>query len=87
MTLRACCLLAALMMATSGCATNGRGLQFPRLFGPGTLDSQRNNASLHDPYPDPEAGPEVVGGRPRDFQKPLAEPVRSRWLTDSWWQR
>ena len=40
-----------------------------------------------DPYPDPNAGPEVVGGRPREFQKPLPEPVRSRYLTDSWWQR
>lgn len=81
-------LLAALAACTLGCA-NGRfmGLEWPHLRGPGPLNYQRNSAALHDPYPDPNLGPEVVGGRPREFQKPLAEPVRNRWLTDSWWQR
>lgn len=82
------CILALLALSAGGCA-NGRfwELEMPRLFQPGPLDYQRNNASLHDPYPDPDAGPQVDGGRPREFQKPLAEPARNRWLTDSWWQR
>ena len=53
----------------------------------GPLSYQRQNAILHDPYFDNDLGPEVVGGRPREFQKPLPEPVRSRWLSDSWWAR
>jgi hypothetical protein len=87
MKLHALCLLALLAFSTLGCA-GGRRLEWPQ-FGrpPGTSEAQRNNANLHDPYPDPDAGPPVVGGRPREFQKPLAEPARSRWLTDSWWQR
>ncbi len=67
---------------TSGC-TAGR----PNLRQPGDLQTQRFNAIAHDPYTDVDAGPEVVGGRPRDFQKPLPEPVRNRWLMDSWWWR
>jgi hypothetical protein len=58
------------------------------LWGPaGPIQQQQYNASLHDPYPDNEAGPAIEGGRPRDFQVPLAEPVRNRWLRDSWWAR
>jgi hypothetical protein len=68
--------------AISGC-TSGR----PNLLHPGDLQSQRFNAIAHDPYTDADAGPEVVGGRPREFQKPLPEPVRNRWLMDSWWSR
>lgn len=89
MTKQALLLLALLAASTSGCA-GGRflGLEWPRFgYPPGTVEAQRNEASLHDPYPDPDAGPAVVGGRPREFQKPLSEPTRSRWLTDSWWQR
>ncbi len=74
--------LAVLALTNAGCTP--RRAVGP---GPGTVQSQRYEAALHDPYPDGDLGPEVIGGRPRDFQKPLAEPVRSRWLTDSWWQR
>jgi hypothetical protein len=42
------------------------------------MQQQRLSATVHDPYADVDAGPEIVGGRPREFQKPLAEPVRSR---------
>ena len=45
---------------------------------PGTAETQQNRAiAQHDPYPDPEAGPEVLGGRPLGFQTPPAEPA---WL-------
>ncbi|MBM3998350.1 MAG: membrane or secreted protein [Planctomycetes bacterium] len=71
---------AATLLAQPGCT-------WPRFGGPGTAPYQQYQATLHDPYPDSDLGPEVVGGRPREFQKPLAEPVRSRWLRDSWWSR
>ena len=74
-------LLASLVVLAVGCNS------FPRLYGPGTSRVQQLNASVHDPYADSDAGPEVVGSRPRDFQKPWAEPVRSRLLRESWWGR
>lgn len=55
--------------------------------GPGSIQHQQYNATLHDPYADNDAGPEVVGARPREYQKPLPEPVRSPLLRDMWWSR
>lgn len=82
---RAVMLTVTLLLVSAGVAgcTSGR----PNLRHPGDLQTQRFNAIAHDPYTDVDAGPEVVGGRPRDFQKPLPEPVRNRWLMDSWWWR
>jgi len=68
-----------LLLPTAACFGGRRGA-------PGTVQQQRYQATLHDPYPDGDGGPEVVGGRPREFQKPLAEPARNRWLRDTWWQ-
>ena len=71
----------SIALLSSGCG-------YRPFVGPaGTLAYQRQNATLHDPYPDNDLGPEVVGGRPREFQKPLGEPVRNRWLYDTWWTR
>jgi hypothetical protein len=56
-------------------------------FHPGTIEQQRLRATIHDPYPDPDAGPEIEGGRPRDYLNPLPEPVRNRIFVDSWWGR
>ena len=70
------------LLVLSGCVAGQ-----PNWLHPGSLQSQRYNAIAHDPYADSDAGPEIVGGRPRDFQKPLPEPVRNRWLMDSWWSR
>lgn len=72
-------------LVLAGCfvvVTLGCGAPRPLLAPPGPVRYQQNNASYHDPYSDVDAGPEVVGGRPRDFQKPNAEPVRSRVYTD-----
>lgn len=55
----------------------GCGLRRPFERPPGTVDTQRQEASRHDPYVDNDAGPEVVGGRPREFNKPWAEPRRN----------
>ena len=67
---------------TAGCARR------PKIFSPpGSTTYQRYHATIHDPYPDRDLGPEVVGGRPREFDQPLPEPVRNRWLRDSWWSK
>ena len=64
--------------ALAGCAADGR------LFNPGNIYSQRLRATIHDPYSDQDLGPEVVGGRPRDYQQQLPEPVRNRLYVDSY---
>jgi len=40
---------------------------------PGTIWQQRNRAVQFDPYPIDHMGPAIVGGRPREYAKPLAE--------------
>ena len=68
-------------LVAGGCASGG-GYS---IFQPGTIQQQRLRATVHDPYPDQDLGPEVVGGRPREYQQPLPEPVRNRIFADSWW--
>jgi len=50
----------------------------PTLLHPGPAYFQRNNAQQFDPYPPNDMGPEIVGGRPIDFQKPPDEVRRAR---------
>jgi len=69
-------------LAAGGCAG-----YHPRVWQPGTIQQQRLRATIHDPYPDPDMGPKIDGGRPREYQEPLPEPVRNRLFTDSWWWR
>ena len=77
-------LIITLLCFPSGCvAPNGGplfGLHWPELGNPGTMQQQRNNAALNDPYADAYAGPAFDGARPREFAKPLAEPVRNRLI-------
>ena len=70
-------LVAAGLAVDTGCATPHRDF-----WHPGTIESQRLRATIHDPYPDPDFGPEVVGGRPRDYSQPLPEAVRNRLYAD-----
>ncbi len=72
--------LAGLMMviALSGCASRP-GWGFP--WGQGTTDRQKARAVVHDPYTLNDIGPEVSGGRPRDFGDPQAEAKRAH-VTD-----
>lgn len=72
--------LAAATLCQSGCAGNPRLFGRPRWFNPGTIAAQRYRAIQHDPYVDNEMGPEVVGGRPRSFVRPLPEPVKNQPL-------
>lgn len=66
--LRAVCLLVAvLVMVLSGC-------QNRKIFGPpGTMESQRTRAMLHDPFPNDEVAPKIFGARPLGFDRPRAE--------------
>lgn len=52
---------------------------------PGTLQAQRLDAVIHDPYADDEAGPPIVGGRPREYQQPISEASRSQLIWNRWW--
>ena len=49
----------------------------PQLLHPGPAGYQRYNATIHDPYPLPDVGPEIVGGRPREYATPVSEVDRS----------
>ena len=52
-----------------------QGYRLP--FGPpGTINEQRNRAAIHDPFPETDVGPDVIGGRPREFDRPLPEAKR-----------
>lgn len=64
----------AAMAMFAGCA-NRQGWGFGS--GQGTIDRQKARAAVHDPYPLNDIGPEVVGGRPREYYNPQAEVVRS----------
>jgi hypothetical protein len=46
-------------------------------WGQGSVDRQKARSVVFDPYPLNDIGPEVVGGRPRGFQQPLAEAKRN----------
>jgi len=53
-------------------------VRMPQLYHPGPAGIQRANAEQFDPYPQNDVGPEIVGGRPLDFQKPPDELRRVR---------
>lgn len=68
-------LLGAMLASAGGCRTHRP------VFGPqGTVYHQRLDAAVFDPFVDNQAGPEVVGGRPRTFQQPWSEAQRSQTL-------
>jgi hypothetical protein len=77
-----------LILAAAACILGGGCAALPPKFSsPGTIEQQRLRATIHDPYPDPDAGPELDGNRPRDYAMPLPEAVRNRVFVDSWWGR
>ena len=56
-------------------------------FNPGPAEHQQSQAEQFDPYPENEPGPELVGARPMEYDKPLAEVKRARWLPWNWGRR
>src|SRR4051812_2931157 len=83
-----------LLLVVAGCA-NGRTAQQPpppnnpyMARGQGAVPRlQRMETERFDPYPMTNVGPEVMGGRPQDFDKPRAEPTRGRWWQPSSFRR
>ncbi|MEM6798609.1 MAG: hypothetical protein AAF589_03765 [Planctomycetota bacterium] len=70
--------LALLLAAmTAGCSPY---MRTPNLLHPGPAGPQRTDAIYHDPYPLDDVGPEIVGGRPRGYQRPVPETLRGRLL-------
>ena len=69
----------ALAAAAGGCTPEAhRYIRFPDFLHPGWAHQQRREAVEHDPYPLDDVGPEVVGGRPREYARPLNEVERAR---------
>jgi hypothetical protein len=73
-------LLAVACLSLAACSS---AVHKPQLLHPGPAPYQRALAEQFDPYPLPDLGPDVVGGRPRDFAKPRNEVQRSRQFLDS----
>ena len=70
------CFLVLVTGTMVGCSPSVR---MPRWYNPGTAGYQRYQAEQkYDPYPLPDAGPEIVGARPRGFQTPRTDVERSR---------
>ncbi len=78
--IQVCLLGSLLLLGIAGCQSLPSDL-FQQ--SPGSSYQQQSRAVLHDPYPNTDAAPEVVGGRPRGYQQPLAEPVNNRLFVDS----
>lgn len=68
--------LLILMMSSMffGCTHRPRAWGFPGAQG--TIERQKSRATIHDPYPLNDIGPEVIGGRPREFMWPQSEAAR-----------
>ncbi|HVC98073.1 MAG TPA: hypothetical protein VND64_30665 [Pirellulales bacterium] len=77
-----------LIALAAGCTgPNGERREgWPRLFGPGPADYQRQRAQRFDPYADPNMSNDnnMQDARPRDYQLPPAEPTRDRWQPGRW---
>ena len=74
-------LFCGLLVAICGCRPFIAKLQEP----PGSIQQQRFEAVLHDPYPTPHGIPAVEGARPLGYLIPLPQPVQDRFLQDSYW--
>jgi hypothetical protein len=67
------------LAALTGCTAEvHRYVRFPDFLHPGWAQHQRSEAIEHDPYVLNDVGPEVVGGRPREYLQPVNEVERAR---------
>lgn len=62
------------LLVGTGCPNLAR----PNWGNPGTVQQQRLRSVATDPYPERQSGPEMVGVRPREYDRPLPEAVRSQ---------
>ena len=77
---RRCAVITSLItLSAMGCTPEAhRYIRFPNLSSPGPAPYQRAEAIRHDPYPLNDVGPEIEGGRPREYQQPVNEVERAR---------
>ena len=68
-------LIVVASLAAVGCSS---AIRYPKLHGPGPAKYQRANAEAFDPYPLPDLGPPIDGGRPREFGIPRNEVERAQ---------
>ncbi len=74
-----CCVL---LVSSAGCASRpGWGFRWGQGTSQGDMNRQNARAAVHDPFPLNDIGPEVVGGRPREYYHPMPEPARNT-ITD-----
>jgi hypothetical protein len=66
--------ISGVIALASGC---GGYVATPDLFHPGPAGYQRARALKHDPYPLDDVAEPVVGGRPREYERPVPEPERA----------
>lgn len=64
--------LSLLLVTSGGCYLT------PDFGPPGTIARQRARAVVHDPFPNNDIAPPIVGGRPLGFDRPLAEAESSQ---------
>ncbi|MBX3424180.1 MAG: hypothetical protein KF688_00750 [Pirellulales bacterium] len=57
--------------------------RMPRLLSPGSAPRQRAAAEVSDPYPLPDVGPPIVGGRPLEYAVPVDPTRRATDYNDS----
>lgn len=70
---------AFVLLTLGGCAWfQHPDFHMPNWRRPGPAYYQQYQAVRHDPYPEDDLGPEIVGGRPRGYQKPPTEVTRAR---------
>jgi hypothetical protein len=70
--------LALVLLALTTLPACSPTIRKPRLLHPGPASVQRYNAVQFDPYPLPDMGPEIVGGRPIDYMTPVPQEDRAR---------
>jgi hypothetical protein len=70
-------IVALMVTSLAGCAQETASLR-QSIAHPGPAAYQRAQAIQHDPYVLNDVGPEVVGGRPREYQIPINEVERAR---------
>jgi hypothetical protein len=74
-----CCAAGVIALGLAGCTAEvNRYVRFPEPLNPGWAQEQRREAIEHDPYPLNDVGPEIVGGRPREYLQPVNEVERAQ---------
>jgi hypothetical protein len=88
-------LVLGLGMSIIGCSSVNTSRQAPvnpgpsRMVGPnwlhpGSASEQQRRAIRYDPYPQIDMGPSTTNVRPREYEKPIAEPSQARWYKNGW---